>query len=258
MNYSADNLREAAELLNEIFDAPLKWSDSGALHLPSAKAAELHSLVARLVEVLADNLVERAIGLALYQQNAIPLVLCDDSLMDALPGSGELSESWMLSWGDDDLRKFTGIEWAPHLPPMQPLTETDLARIFGLFLESERRLLRSAGFNQQSTSIILEHIERSAPKIKESIRLSANKRVVFEHRVSSLLNRTARIARRGADGRPVAISAKDATIVRKRVIAIATIIADTLPILTFNAWGVASVMSQIAASSVDAIMADQG
>lgn len=258
MQVKPENFQEAIDLLNEIFDAPLNWSSRhGALHLPPTEAAQLDSLVSRLVDVIAARHVERAIGLALYQLGAIPLVLCDDSLMDSLPGSDELGEAWMSSWGDDDLQRFTGIEWASHLPPLQPLTETDLGKIFERFLEAEKGLLRSAGFNQKSAAIILEHIQGSAPQIKEAIRLGAARRIEIERRVLGLSNRTARISRRLVNGRSVAISAKDATMIRKRVVAIATFVADALPILTFNAWGVASVISVIAASSVDAVMADQ-
>lgn len=243
-----ETLEQAVEAMNRIFDTPFGWLEDSTRRFSPFEIDQFESDVQKLVELISEDIIRDAITFMDRHESALHLVLYDPSAMAFLPRSKEFCESFASKprpWGE-----LTEAERDRHYAvPYHRLTPYAVDVIFGLFIVHEADLLRQMGFNQNSVAIVLEFLKENGDKIK--LHLIGDRSVSmsdFDQSGSLLQADLVAATRRLYSGGLV--PQKDFRAMKQRVCAIATILGDVMPLILMREFGVAGIVSTIAAASV--------
>jgi len=249
-----------AELFNEIFHLQLDWTSvaQGAKVEP-VKSKELDRLGALLPELKAKLLHEalmRTVWLLTQNRDLLQLVAQRPETMRSLFGD-EAPVQRMA----DALRRGSIIDidgpfknWLFQQPPHAASGADAIARVLEIFFEVESEILRGAGLDQASVSTVMHFLEKHKAAIARNLK---DRKVLYPKKIIASLDTvekdlgTMRSMRKTSDG---FVSTKLIRRVRKKVVALATIWADAVPVLLAHDWGVAGVLSCTAGATVGAMM----
>jgi hypothetical protein len=247
---TADN--EIAEILNRIFELRIGWTTGIDSDNPSREDfQEFHDLCVRLVGLLRNAKLADAIWTLTQNQDFITVAMVEPSLMDSI-GFTE-KERQEVKKGVFEAHQILSDKFAGA--PRARWHEDGGRTLMQLFYESERVVLQKAGLNQASVAIIIERLRRSEPTIVQHL---LNRSSVYTGRfikaLGALQTFSHRVARfRGRKGR-VAKPGKSLIPAKDKVVGLATLWGNALPLVLTKDWGIAGVISTTAGATVAAVL----
>jgi hypothetical protein len=269
-----------ADLLNEIFHLPINWdllpSPDGCDRVSKLDVLRLEQLLRRLSPKLRDpRLLELIWVVSQIRKERIcrPVgdFVTDDQtreaqqrLRDTVDHRGDVDDHFRQLY--EQIASMLGrqsdrslFEWKKDrdgnfsIERLSGPPEADFESQMDDFFRAEEAVLRAAGLDQASTGIIILYLRSKCRAIVENLRkqrMLYTKR--YEKSIDSLTNDTTRVL--GMREKRGAISTKMLRRTKNKIVGLATIWADVIPLATARDWGMAGVWSCVAGATVASIM----
>jgi hypothetical protein len=254
--------QDAAEVLNEIFCLELDWSFTGRREFDLRELQAFDDLCQELARRLSSSKLEAAMWFLSQARHTVRADISDEALFQP------------LSLTADQKRRLRELMTYPAFDEAFEIARTastggavletlfkkyDQDRLFDALLRVERAVLREAGLNQRSVAIIGERIAHHKLRIIENI---IDSRSVLINRLGPAIGAMASMARvsvrlsdRRAPNRPITLrSIRNLARAKEKVIGLATLWGDALPLLLVRDWGIAGVFSTAAGATVAALL----
>ena len=243
-------------LLNEIFDLQVSWLERHGI-VDDDAIINLKNLVQRLVDKLKVLKIGQS-AVYLSRHSRITRRVNDKTVsMDEYLYHKEYEEQpgYMIAWIRDAKVADKPLVWnyfADQPSPAQsaPISYEQAQRIFDSFVTLEWEALTKAGFNQQSVAIIIESLISNRNRIS---RFLLEEREItlggFDHIIRDLQSRV---------NRPETLNTtahkKTARLnsIKDKVVGIATIFGDAVPLIAECSLDVVSIVSVVAGAGVAA------
>lgn len=253
---------DTPDLFNEIFCLDLDWGFNGGQEFELRELQAFDDLCQELAKRLSSSKLEAAIWFLSQARHSVRADLPDESLFQP------------LSLSDDQKRRLRELMTYPAFDEAFELIrgasadgavlETlfrryDRDALFDALLRAERLSLRAGGLNQRSVSIIIERLQHHKPRIVDNI---VESKSVLINRLGPTIGSMAGMARisvrlsdRQAPNRKVTLkSIRNLARAKEKVIGLATLWADALPLLVARDWNIAGVFSTAAGATVAALL----
>lgn len=260
-----EQVKHTADLFNEIFSVSVNWDNLGT-------GIEISRRDLETLADLSNQLLSDIDLLRLWR-----CVLLLDSLavrrLYELSSNGEfrlvdLSEqasSYALDYIGGIGRSGAGLE-RPSFPRRTMPTglsadETALIvdQILDQFLKKEEKVLASSGLNQSSVKIVMGAIRRRLTAIRRNIVRPPTLRADSLTRLGGQLKDTYSMEADGRRGRVRVSQVRPGILssVKVKLVALATLWGDAVPLLTTNDLNITGVISTVAGATVGAILPDR-
>jgi hypothetical protein len=257
-----DQDHDVAGVLNEIFCLEIDWSFTGQREFNLRELQAFDDLCQELARRLSSSKLETAMWFLSQARHAVRADISDDALFEPLSLTADqkrrLRELMTYPAFDEAFEiARTASRGGAVLETL--FTKCDQDRLFDTLLRVERLVLREAGLNQQSVAIITERIARHKLRIIENI---VDSRSVLINRLgpaigamASMARISVRLSNRSAPNRPITLrSVRNLVRAKEKVIGLATLWGDALPLLLARDWGIAGVFSTAAGATVAALL----
>lgn len=277
-----DNIEIASDAFNSIFALQLKWSedrhDDDQVIISRAELAEMHRLCEVIASTLKDRQICNAIWILTQAKNLIPAGLIKPKLMESFDLADQekikiqrsvRSSRFKDPYFIDEDRICDNLRGHPknigflHSEDclFRELSQYEYGRIFNMFYPAEERILKRSGFNQNSIAIIINKLRER----QEAIRINlASRSSVYINRylpsiesLKTFANTVESIAgrmRNQETGYVNLAKIKSLHRSKEKVIGLATLWGDAVPLLVSQDWGIAGVISTTAGATVAAVM----
>jgi hypothetical protein len=250
------------DLLNDIFCLDLDWSFNGSREFELRELQAFDDLCQELARRLSSSKLEAAIWFLSQARHSIrgdlpdellfrPLCLTDDQKrrLRELMTYPAFDEAFEIARGASRDGAVLETLFRKH----------DQDVLFEALVRAERLVLREAGLNQRSVSIIIERISHHRVRI---IRNIVESRSVLINRLGpaigamgSMARVSVRLSDRRAANRKVTLrSVRNLVRAKEKVIGLATLWGDALPLLVSRDWNIAGVFSTAAGATVAALL----
>lgn len=255
--------RSVDDIVNDIFDLDLDWSFSPTERiLDEADLSEFSELCGELTRALLNADFHAAVWFLSQARHFIGFECTATGEVRSLELSGAQRKRLRETLGRSmDLAIGQELPMLPRRGPILEIlfSQAETGPVFRALLEAERKILRKSGLNQKSVSVVLDRLQSYESSITRNLRAS---RSIGQNVLSSSTFALETLAARPiwrlrskkslraacSNMRNRLSDAKD------KVIGLATIWADTVPLLAASDWGVASVFSTVAGGTVAAVL----
>jgi hypothetical protein len=252
---------KVADLFNQLFELELNWSEielSAKFSISSLQ--EFVRIVMELAPLLDNKKISNSVWTLTLSKPEMRLE--NDRLMEKV----ELTDDERIKLRDKvseeqmhDLLTVRMLESYKEYGYKYYDMEHYIDVIMKSFYEAEEKQLRAAGLNQSSIAIILGTIRRYYPHIRKHLVAYKSVPTGRYHEAVGLLKKASeRIGevsgKLGAQQGKVLVPLRDLLRAKSKVIGLATLWGDAVPLILCKDWGIASVISTTAGATIAAIL----
>lgn len=258
-----DRAEMVADLLNAIFEMELGWAGNR----PPVKAtadhvSELMSLIWRLMQLVDFETISRCI--AVLNPPIVEAGLLLQGNKWAHHSEMTLDQRMRLQdkmLNAKDMTEYVVGSITEHRGPFVADKNVELMidEIMKRFVQAEELQLRHAGLNQLSVATIMDAIRARLPKISEHVmrrtRIPHSRVMLPLNYLEDLPNKYGRGL--AAAGMTAPVRRLTPSVLRRaktKIIAVATLWGDAVPLLLCKDWGITSVISATAGATLAAII----
>ncbi|WP_035966490.1 hypothetical protein [Bradyrhizobium sp. YR681] len=278
----ADEPRDIADAFNRLFDLDLDWErrlgQGDEFLIKRSDQAQLHELCAYLFRHLKATEIQNAIWVLTQNKSALHIPLLDASFMESVGITEEDSKG---------IQEQIATQFNPGLFYIREQKKTEILRrdqarefrspdkelfrelasreeyqeIMRLFYDVERRQLLEAGLNQGSVAIIIQRVKDFETQIIQNLQTRSSVLTGKYVRAIDALQTFVKKVSSGSRTQSTALaqrvrlpSGKTIAKSRDKIIGLATLWGDAVPLLTSKDWGIASVISATAGATIASIL----
>lgn len=263
---SIHDVVSAADDFNDIFQLDVDWLSDTQNRFSVEDIREFIRLSEEIIKKIDNPALTASIWTLTQSESLMRLAVADPNLLDDLRLSGadrdKLREEVLSGRYRGGI--VTAIKSQYALDHMGPPSPEEISVILDAFFESERRLLADSGLNQSSVAVILQHLRGSEAAIRANLE---NYQSVLIGRYQQSLTAVGTFLRALRSAikdlhdahRPVRLSSL-ASLRRSKskMVGLATLWGDAIPLITARDWGIASVISTTAGATVASILPTSG
>lgn len=252
---------DIADKFNQIFQLELDWGDKSATpEVSPSEIVEFAKLIEQILPMIRLREVQNAIWILTQNKSLLPLALQDDNFMRSLDTNRKERAAIEKSLRDEYCNPMVFLDKGRDFE--RELTEEDMRKLLELFYPRERELLHEAGLNQSSVAVIVSKLQRCEESVRKNLLASRSvltgKYVEVTnvlHRQVDALRRRVLAARSDVRTRRIKLTSP-ITLLRSRekIIGLATLWGNAVPLIITKDWGIASVISTTAGATVAAVL----